>query len=105
MLVWGMVTPCLRSLTTHTFGGAKELGIVHISIIRGAQEPRNLQNHRGVKSSHLMSADVQMSSPSTLKHARTMEAAGYVYIHIYVFVHVYVYIYIYIYGLGFRGYP
>ena len=30
------------------FGGAKELGIVHISIIRGAKEPRNLQNHRGV---------------------------------------------------------
>ena len=25
-------------------GGAKELGIVHISIIRGAKEPRNLQN-------------------------------------------------------------
>ena len=29
-------------------GGAKELKIVHISIIRGAKEPRNLQNHRGV---------------------------------------------------------
>ena len=29
-------------------GGAKELGIVYINIIRGAKEPRNLQNHRGV---------------------------------------------------------
>ena len=29
------------------FGGAKELGIVYINIIRGAKEPRNLQNHRG----------------------------------------------------------
>ena len=28
--------------------GAKELEIVHINIIRGAKEPRNLQNHRGV---------------------------------------------------------
>ena len=28
-------------------GGAKELGIVYINIIRGAKEPRNLQNHRG----------------------------------------------------------
>ena len=31
-------------ITTHT---AKDLGIVHISIIREAKEPRNLQNHRG----------------------------------------------------------
>ena len=30
-------------------GGAKELGIVYINIIGGAKEPRNLQNHRGVK--------------------------------------------------------
>ena len=29
-------------------GGAKELEIVHINIKRGAKEPRNLQNHRGV---------------------------------------------------------
>ena len=29
-------------------GGAQELGIVYINIIRGAKEPRNLQNHRGV---------------------------------------------------------
>ena len=29
-------------------GGAKELEIVHINIIRGSKEPRNLQNHRGV---------------------------------------------------------
>ena len=29
-------------------GGAKELGIVYINIIRGAKEPGNLQNHRGV---------------------------------------------------------
>ena len=28
--------------------GAKELGIVYINIIRGAKEPRNLPNHRGV---------------------------------------------------------
>ena len=28
-------------------GGAQELGIVYINIIRGAKEPRNLQNHRG----------------------------------------------------------
>ena len=28
-------------------GGPKELGIVYINIIRGAKEPRNLQNHRG----------------------------------------------------------
>ena len=28
-------------------GGAKELGIVYINIIRGAKEPRNVQNHRG----------------------------------------------------------
>ena len=34
-------------LSTHTFGGAKELGIVYINIKRGAKEPRNLQNHRG----------------------------------------------------------
>ena len=27
--------------------GIKELGIVHVSILRGAKEPRNLQNHRG----------------------------------------------------------
>ena len=33
------------------FGGAKELGIVYINIIRGAKEPRNLQNHRGDKPS------------------------------------------------------
>ena len=31
-------------------GGAKELGMVYINIIRGAKEPRNLQNHRGVNS-------------------------------------------------------
>ena len=30
------------------FGGAKELGIVYINIIKGAKEPRNLHNHRGV---------------------------------------------------------
>ena len=30
-------------------GGAKELGIVYINIIRGAKEPRNLQNHRGAR--------------------------------------------------------
>ena len=30
-------------------GGAKELGIVYINIIRGAKEPRNLQNHTRVK--------------------------------------------------------
>ena len=29
-------------------GGAKDLGIVYINIIRGAKEPRNPQNHRGV---------------------------------------------------------
>ena len=29
------------------WGGAKELGIVYMNIIRGAKEPRNLQNHRG----------------------------------------------------------
>ena len=28
-------------------GGAKELGIVYINIIRGAEELRNLQSHRG----------------------------------------------------------
>ena len=39
--------PFQRTTTTHTFGGAKELGIVYINIIRGAKEPRNLQNHRG----------------------------------------------------------
>ena len=27
--------------------GIKELGIVHVSILRGAKEPRNLQNYRG----------------------------------------------------------
>ena len=30
-------------------GGAKKLGIVYLSLIRGAKEPRNLQNHRGGK--------------------------------------------------------
>ena len=29
-------------------GGAEELGMVYINILRGAKEPRNLQNHRGV---------------------------------------------------------
>ena len=48
----------LLGLLPILFGGAKELGIVHISIIRGAKEPRNLQNHRGVivKKSLLRSA-------------------------------------------------
>ena len=32
---------------SYCWGGAKELGIVYISIVRGATEPRNLQNHRG----------------------------------------------------------
>ena len=36
-------------------GGAKELGIVYINIIRGAKEPRNLQNQRGVREFHLQS--------------------------------------------------
>ena len=27
------------------FGGAEELGIAHINIVRGAKEPRNLYNH------------------------------------------------------------
>ena len=31
-----------------SLGGAEELGIVYINTIRGAKEPRNLQNHRGV---------------------------------------------------------
>ena len=31
------------------FWGAKELGIVFINILKGATEPRNLQNHGGVK--------------------------------------------------------
>ena len=41
----------LRSIyiyNAHTFGGAKELGIVYVNIVRGAKEPRNLQNYRGV---------------------------------------------------------
>ena len=38
---------CKQINTTHTFGG--ELGIDHINIIRGGKEPRNLQNHKGVK--------------------------------------------------------
>ena len=29
-------------------GETKDLGILYINIIRGAKEPRNLQNHRGV---------------------------------------------------------
>ena len=28
-------------------GAAKELGIIYINRLRGAKEPRNLQNHRG----------------------------------------------------------
>ena len=48
--VWPLIYWDLKPI--HTFGGAKELGIVHISIIRairGAKEPRTFQNHRGVK--------------------------------------------------------
>ena len=36
-----------RPLQPIFLGGAKEVGIVYINIIRGAKEPRNLQNHRG----------------------------------------------------------
>ena len=47
-----------RAIISHTLGvdtrllpillgGAKELGIVHINRVKGAKEPRNLQNHRG----------------------------------------------------------
>ena len=55
-------------LAKHTFGGAKELGIVCINIIRGAKEPRNLQNHRGVgaliKKQPLISTFLYFQAPS-----------------------------------------
>ena len=46
-------------------GGAKELGIVYMNIIRGAKEPRNLQNHRGEKTLHtcLVSGSAPMRRP------------------------------------------
>ena len=48
-------SPVVAELPIH-LGGAKELGIVYINIIRGAKEPRNLQNHRGVKNEQLLYA-------------------------------------------------
>ena len=38
-MISGLLLPIL-------LGGVKGLGIVYINIIRGAKEPRNLQNHR-----------------------------------------------------------
>ena len=38
----------MKGLLPILLGGAKEVGIVYINIIRGAREPRNLQNHSGV---------------------------------------------------------
>ena len=61
----GRVTPSTRLMTKVDkfldklpilLGGAKELGIVYINIIRGAKEPRNLQNQRGVREFHLPSS-------------------------------------------------
>ena len=49
--VWGSGFPFKYSYIQLPIllGGAKELGMVYVNIIRGAKEPRNIQNHRGAK--------------------------------------------------------
>ena len=50
-------------------GGAKELGIVHISIIKGVKEPKNLQNHKGGKVKEEVFNGCEHGSPCAAGHA------------------------------------